>query len=223
MNLKAFLPGVLGWGKEHDKSFVYFGDEYSNSQLHVKQCGYMWCKSGYSYGPAIRDHLLIHFVLSGKGEVSIDEKRFEVGEGQLFVIPPNAVSYYGADQQQPWSYYYVGFKGEWAQMILDLFMQDKTNAYLRTFNMDKVHPLLKEMCARMLEEDGYLHLMSGMYKLISILCDTRSVGEIERSMVKREQVEPLINKVITKIEQRDNVNTFHYRAFGGGPYQIIKK
>ena len=204
MNLNSFLPELLEWSNSGTDAFVYFGDEHAGSQLHVKQCGVMWCANGYSYGPSVRDHLLIHFVVSGKGEVSIDEKRFEVSEGQLFVIPPYAVSYYGADQQAPWSYYYVGFKGELSSAVLDFFRQDRANMYRREFDMDKVRPILEEMCDHMLEKDGYLHLMSAMYKLVGLLCDTRGVGDIEYARINREQVEPLINKAITKIEREFN-------------------
>jgi len=204
MKLNSWIPELVEWNRSEGDAYVYYGDEHSSDQLHVKQCGWMQCRPEYSFGPAVRDHLLIHFVISGKGEVSVDEKRFEVGEGQLFVIPPHAVSYYNADQQQPWSYYYLGFRGRLSEMLLDVFRQDKASVYLREFSMETVLPLLEEMCSRMLAEDGYLHVMSGMYKLISILSDTRGVGEMEYSRVNREQVESLINKVITKIERNNS-------------------
>jgi len=201
MKFKSYLPELLEWSDDESNAYVYFGDGHVNSQLHMKQCGMMWCRNGYSYGPAVRDHLLIHFVISGKGEVSINEKRFEVGEGQLFIIPPHVVSYYVADQQTPWRYYFVGFAGELSDMVLDFFQQDSSNMYLREFDAEKVVPLLEEMCGRMLAEDGYLHLMSGMYRLVSMLCDTRSIGDMERGRLNREQIEPLINKAISRIER----------------------
>lgn len=204
MKLNAFLPKILTWHSSDNEAFVYFGDEHAGSQLHLKQCGYMYCKNGYSHGPAIRDHLLIHFVISGKGEVSVEGKRFEVGEGQLFVIPPHVRSYYRADQITPWSYYYVGFVGEFSRALMDFFHQDQENMYRREYSMDKFCPVLEQMCSRMLEEDGYLHLMSGMYLLAGMLCDTRSVGDMEYDPANQEQAEPLINRVVAKIERECN-------------------
>lgn len=201
MKLNSFLPGLLEWNNQNSDAFVYFNDEHASSQLHVKQFGMMWCEGGYSYGFTKRDHLLIHFVMSGKGKLSIDEKRFEIGEGQLFVIPPHEVSYYCADQQTPWCYYYVGFKGELARAVLDFFRQDRANMYCREFDMDKMRPLLEEMQSHMLAEDGYLHLISGMYRLVGMLCDTRGVGDMEHDRFNREQAEPMVNKVIAKIER----------------------
>lgn len=56
----------------------------------------------------------------------------------------------------------------------------------------------------MLADNGYLFLMSAMYKLVGILCATRGIGEMEYARISREQVQPLINKAITKIEREYN-------------------
>ena len=51
-------------------------DQYKNSykatakelvSLSVYNVGYQLCDAGYQWGPGIRDHYLIHYVISGKG------------------------------------------------------------------------------------------------------------------------------------------------------------
>lgn len=54
--------------------------------LYVKFCGMQECIAGYSYGPAIRQHYLIHYCLSGKGEYQVNNKIYHVEAGDAFLI-----------------------------------------------------------------------------------------------------------------------------------------
>lgn len=71
--------------------------------------GYDNCKKSHSYGPAMRTHWLIHFVVSGFGIFKIDGKEYHISPGEMFVIPPYVETYYKADAENPWSYIWVGF------------------------------------------------------------------------------------------------------------------
>lgn len=86
----------------------YIRREYGFS---FTQCGMEKCNPSHSYGPAIRDHFLIHYVLEGKGSFSIDGKTYSISKGSGFLIPPNVITYYIADKEDPWTYVWVGFKG----------------------------------------------------------------------------------------------------------------
>ena len=44
-----------------------------NVSLAVFNCGLQSCAPNHSWGPGVRDHFLIHFVLSGKGKYVCDE------------------------------------------------------------------------------------------------------------------------------------------------------
>ena len=76
------------------------------------QFGYQKCEPSHSYGPAVRTHWLIHFVLSGCGIFEIDGKTYTVRAGSLFVIPPMIETYYEADSQNPWYYTWIGFDAD---------------------------------------------------------------------------------------------------------------
>lgn len=67
------------------------------------------CTPGHSYGPAIRTHWLLHYVISGYGEFTREGQTYQVKPGQIFVIPPYVKTYYEASQKHPWHYIWIGF------------------------------------------------------------------------------------------------------------------
>jgi len=92
-----------------------YSDIIANKQycgLNPVQFGHEACKSSHHYGPAIRTHWLLHFVVSGKGFFIINGNRYDVNSGMMFVIPPFVETYYEADIDNPWEYIWVGFTGE---------------------------------------------------------------------------------------------------------------
>lgn len=90
---------------------VIVNKEYSD--INPVQFGYEDCPSLHCFGPALRTHWLLHYVVSGKGFFKIEDREYIVTAGSIFVIPPFVETYYEADENDPWSYIWIGFtKGE---------------------------------------------------------------------------------------------------------------
>lgn len=86
--------------------------------LSVYNVGFQKCDPLYQWGPGIRDHYLIHYVISGKGYYKIKNTRFALSAGDSFLVYPNTEVLYFADESDPWEYAWVGFTGSDASMIL---------------------------------------------------------------------------------------------------------
>ncbi len=71
--------------------------------------GFQSCKPSHSYGPAVRSHWLIHYVVSGKGDFRTDKRTYALKAGDAFVIRPYEETYYEADREDPWEYVWIGF------------------------------------------------------------------------------------------------------------------
>lgn len=80
--------------------------------INPVQCGMDSCKPSHSYGPAIRTHYLLHFVISGKGKFSTPRGVFDLGKSNMFIIRPYEITYYEADKNDPWTYIWIGFNSE---------------------------------------------------------------------------------------------------------------
>lgn len=87
--------------------------------LSVYNVGYQKCAPLYQWGPGIRDHYLIHYVISGRGIYQVNGTKYFLKAGDTFLIYPNTEVSYQADDKDPWEYTWVGFNGNDAGFILD--------------------------------------------------------------------------------------------------------
>nr|WP_296487018.1 AraC family transcriptional regulator [uncultured Acetatifactor sp.] len=74
--------------------------------------GYEECCSGHTFGPAARQYHLLHYVLAGKGTFCKDGKVYPVEQGDMFVILPEEITAYQADEENPWKYCWIGFEAK---------------------------------------------------------------------------------------------------------------
>ena len=81
-------------------------------------CGYEECEPGHSFGPAVKSHYVLHYVLSGKGVFRLNNQLYTVSKGEAFLIPPDVRAFYAADNDDPWVYLWVGFDGDRAEAYL---------------------------------------------------------------------------------------------------------
>ena len=95
-----------------------FKQNYTNNiELSIFNCGLERCAPGQTWGPGIRDHYLIHLVVSGKGVFEVGGRTYEVVPGDLFFARPSQLIRYTADEVQPWEYSWVGFNGACAHKL----------------------------------------------------------------------------------------------------------
>lgn len=86
--------------------------------FHLCFCGFAECKPLHSYGPAARPNYILHYVMKGKGIYQVGETKYQLKEGQVFLIEPESLTFYQADKTDPWSYLWVGFGGTEAQRFV---------------------------------------------------------------------------------------------------------
>lgn len=115
-------------------------DKYKNSykvdkkelvSLAVYNVGFQKCESLYQWGPGIRDHYLIHYIISGTGIYCVNKKNIKLSAGDCFLIYPNTEIKYQADETDPWEYAWVGFAGGDASIILQATDFTKETPYIQ--------------------------------------------------------------------------------------------
>lgn len=127
---------MVGEEFKHSYKVPYF----DSLGLAVYNCGLQRCGAGHSWGPAVRDHYLIHYIKSGRGVFDDGNKKYELSAGDGFLMVPSRIAYYVADNENPWEYCWVGFNGTDAQRLISqtglsyeqpVFHYDKDDALYR--------------------------------------------------------------------------------------------
>lgn len=90
--------------------FSVFQDERF-VDLNLYQFGWEKCEPLHSFGPHVRNHFLFHYVISGKGVLHANNTYYEIEGGTGFLIVPNEVTTYLADEHDPWNYAWIEFDG----------------------------------------------------------------------------------------------------------------
>jgi AraC-like DNA-binding protein len=99
--------------------------------LSVYNVGYQKCDALYQWGPGIRDHYLIHYIIAGSGSYIVGGQTHRLCAGDCFLVYPNTEVTYCADSSDPWEYAWVGFTGSDAAMILQATDFSKETPYIR--------------------------------------------------------------------------------------------
>jgi len=135
--------------------------------LAVYNTGMQKCESGYSWGPAVRDHFLIHYVISGRGTYECAGKSYSVKAGDLFLVYPNEVVSYCADNNDPWQYCWVGFNGTEVQRMLNLTPFRHDNLVLSLPNQELCQRLLDIYTARGNKPTDELNMIGRLYLFLA--------------------------------------------------------
>lgn len=95
---------------ENKLKFHVFQDERF-VDLNLYQYGWERTDPLHAYGPHKREHYLFHYVIAGRGTLYANEKVYHIGAGHGFLILPDQVTTYVADEEEPWEYTWIEFDG----------------------------------------------------------------------------------------------------------------
>jgi AraC family transcriptional regulator of arabinose operon len=123
-------------------------------QIYITDIGY-YPKAHQHYverPTGINQHIIIYCV-EGSGWVTINKKKMDISPSHFIVIPANTPHKYGAVEADPWTIYWVHFKGDIATYVVDLITEDSQNylPYL-SYNENRIK-LFEEICFNL--EKGY--------------------------------------------------------------------
>ncbi len=96
---------------EYFMNVYYVYTKFAPTDLYPVQYGEENCRRGHAFGPCIRSNYLLHYVYCGKGIFRADGREYELSGGQMFLIKPGQLTYYKADDDEPWLYRWIELNG----------------------------------------------------------------------------------------------------------------
>lgn len=120
-------------------------NSFKTMELDMYHCGIEDCEPSHSFGPAIRDHFLIHYIFSGKGIFQVGDKVYRLSRNQGFLICPNIITFYEADHLEPWTYSWIGFQGYKAEEYLRCAGLSQDNPIFTFADDNSLKPLFLEI------------------------------------------------------------------------------
>lgn len=173
------------------------------------------CRPGHTFGPAIRDVTLLHFVLAGQGTFSSPRGTFRVGAGQFFVILPGEVTCYSADREDPWEYLWFAFdeRGAGRMATLAPVLPSPPGIPLR----------LRELCeSGITGRELYLSVLDELYyHLFSLGKEQTRLKERVRRYIDYSYMEPLTVENIAQTMGFDR--RYLSRVFARGYGMTVKE
>lgn len=172
--------------------------------LRFYQYGWEQCSPLHSFGPAVRNHYLFHYIISGRGtlDANISTEKFHtyhLEAGQGFLICPGQINTYTADQDDPWKYVWLEFDGLQAAEFLRAAGLGVTRPVYQPDNM----ALADEVRDTMLHIAGHpnastLHRIGHLCLFLDNLIQSSSTRQEPR---KRQLRDFYVQEAITFMEQ----------------------
>ena len=134
-------------------------------ELFMTCCGCSRTEPLHCFGPAMKPHYLIHYVLNGRGIFKMEGEEYPLEAGCGFLIEPGQMSFYQADEKDPWMYIWVGFAGERAEEYVKSMGISPRHPVFHSEQSDELYSIVRDMMdhntvgvANELRRNGLLHI-----------------------------------------------------------------
>ncbi len=88
--------------------------------IYVVNCGYEDCCLYFNCAAHKRQYYLLHYVTKGEGYYEVNDLKFKVSAGDMFLIRPDElVTYYSPEPENTWSFCWIGFNGKAADVYAE--------------------------------------------------------------------------------------------------------
>ena len=122
--------------------------EFENEQtgaLVVNCCGCSKTEPLHSFGPALKPHYMIHYILSGKGVFRTGGREYPLEAGSGFLIVPGHLAFYQADEKEPWTYVWAGFSGSGVESFVSYTGLSVRHPVFQSDRSDELYGSVRDM------------------------------------------------------------------------------
>jgi AraC-like DNA-binding protein len=160
--------------------------------LGLYQFGWEKCRPSHSFGPAARNHFLFHYIISGAGTLMAEDTKgvtrtYHITTNQGFMIFPDQITTYIADNEVPWEYVWLEFDGLRVRTILESSGFTKDSPVYHAKSISLREEMMKEMMYITRNHDAPpFHIIGHMYLFLDYLVRSSSGIQITQGSKLRD-------------------------------------
>ena len=171
------------------------------------QSGLLWQRGLYKRLEvwSIRQRIICYpYGKEGKGTFTIAGKTYELGPGQAFIIRPGEETTYRADDDDPWSYMWVGFHGYRAEDFIEAMGYVKGSPIIKIEQMDTCAECINKMLEySQITRINEVKRMSALMLLFATIMEDNASDEYPSKIYVKAAVDFITEKYMNKIKIDD--------------------
>lgn len=177
--------------------------EKNSLDLYLGYCGMEKCLPSHSYGPAVRNNYLIHYIIDGEGTYYVNGQSYRLRKNQGFLICPNTLTYYKASKDNPWTYMWISFNGIKAKKYLHYSNLNENNLIFEYTEDDSLEVYINRMLElNKMSYSNELEIQGLLYLFLSKLAITKD----ERSLKKNNNMSDFYVEKAVEFIQHNYLN-----------------
>ena len=91
-----------------------------SAALYITDIGYYpKAKFHYRERPSGADQHILIYCVEGKGWAKIGKSEYQIHAGEFYLVPAHTAHKYGADENDPWTIYWIHYRGTMSEAIKD--------------------------------------------------------------------------------------------------------
>ena len=176
-----------------DVYYSYIPNNYDFSVIPLV-VGFERCKKTKAKIKSNKSCYILHYVLSGQGNITLEGTNKSVHQGSLFLFPPHSNAIYEPDKKNPWSYIWIEFNGSTVKSILETTSFSLSHFVFEDYKEKDLAKLLSKMIyedSLSTEESELLLIISYLFKIFSFLTKQFPKGETALISKKEEIVKQI--------------------------------
>ena len=165
----------------------FFLPEDKTGDVNAVGYGYETFENRKIFSPLhVIKHYSIHYVTKGEGTLFIENKKYPLTKGALFLCPANKRMAYHTSKTNPYTYYWINFSGGKTQDILKALNLSESNPVVYPEHAEDIKQAFYELVSKSQTANEHLAL-SALYKIV-YLVENKSNYDLSQSKLYCNQI-----------------------------------
>lgn len=185
--------------------FCKFVNYEDSDDFYLYEVGRNKCKPLYSYEHFVKNRIILHFILSGKGMIRLNGRQYNIGKHQVFLIPDGVRTFYQADKDEPWEYIWFHIGGPKIPMILkEAGLTPEHPVYTPLDH----HKIIEDLAMDILKHyKRQYYCVGNLYKICDYMIENSSAREEKEQNNSLTYVRNVINYIQLKYSEPIKIDT----------------